>query len=124
MNTAVEPMDKLFNYRISEQLYAGSRTLVYRGIRETDQLPVVIKLLQQEYPTFNELLLFRNQYTIAKNLDLPGIVRPYSLEPYRNSYALIMEDFGGISLKDWINKEIGSNQYTLTEYCDRSEQYS
>ncbi|MEH2249023.1 trifunctional serine/threonine-protein kinase/ATP-binding protein/sensor histidine kinase [Nostoc sp.] len=118
MNTAVEPMDKLLNYRISEQLYAGSRTLVYRAIREADQLPVVIKLLQQDYPTFNELLLFRNQYTIAKNIDLPGIVHPYSLEPYRNSYALVMEDFGGISLRDWINKKIGSNQYTLTEFLD------
>ncbi|MEH1978242.1 MAG: AAA family ATPase [Nostoc sp.] len=118
MNKAVEPMDKLFNYRISEQLYAGSRTLVYRGIREADQLPVVIKLFQQEYPTFNELLLFRNQYTIAKNIDLPGIVRPYSLEPYRNSYALVMEDFGGISLRDWMNRKMGDNQYTLTEFLD------
>ncbi|MGF1936844.1 MAG: trifunctional serine/threonine-protein kinase/ATP-binding protein/sensor histidine kinase [Nostoc sp. ChiQUE02] len=118
MNTAFEPMDKLLNYQISEQLYAGSRTLVYRAIRETDQLPVVIKLLQQDYPTFNELLLFRNQYTIAKNIDLPGIVHPYSLEPYRNSYALVMEDFGGISLRDWINQKMGSNQYTLTEFLD------
>ncbi|MFN6526665.1 AAA family ATPase [Nostoc sp. ChiSLP03a] len=118
MNTAVEPMDKLLNYQISEQLYAGSRTVVYRAIREADRLPVVIKLLQQEYPTFNELLLFRNQYTIAKNLDLPGIVRPYSLEPYRNSYALVMEDFGGISLRDWLNKKMASNQYTLTEFLD------
>ncbi|MDZ7967512.1 MAG: AAA family ATPase [Nostoc sp. DedSLP03] len=118
MNTAVEPMDKLLNYQISEQLYAGSRTVVYRAIREADRLPVVIKLLQQEYPNFNELLLFRNQYTIAKNLDLPGIVHPYSLEPYRNSYALVMEDFGGISLRDWLNKKMASNQYTLTEFLD------
>ncbi|MEH1848580.1 MAG: protein kinase, partial [Nostoc sp.] len=118
MNTAVEPMDKLLNYRISDQLYAGSRTLVYRAIREADQLPIVIKLLQQEFPTFNELLLFRNQYTIAKNIDLPGIVHPYSLEPYGNSYALVMEDFGGISLKDWMNKKIGSNQYILTEFLE------
>jgi PAS domain S-box-containing protein len=118
MNTAVEPIDKLLNYQISEQLYTGSRTLVYRAIREADQLPVVIKLLQQEYPTFNELLLFRNQYTIAKNIDLPGIVRPYSLEPYRNSYVLVMEDFGGISLRDWLNQKMASNQYTLTEFLD------
>ncbi|WP_410477609.1 trifunctional serine/threonine-protein kinase/ATP-binding protein/sensor histidine kinase [Nostoc sphaeroides] len=118
MNTTVEPMSKLLNYRISEQLYAGSRTLVYRAIREADQLPVVIKLLQQDYPTFNELLLFRNQYTIAKNLDLPDIVHLYSLEPYRNSYALVMEDFGGISLRDWIKTRMESNQYTLTEFLE------
>ncbi|MCC5638228.1 trifunctional serine/threonine-protein kinase/ATP-binding protein/sensor histidine kinase [Nostoc sp. CHAB 5844] len=88
-------------YQISEELYNGSRTLVYRGYRETDLLPVVIKLLKNPYPSFSELVQFRNQYTIAKNLNSPEIIQTYSLEPYQNSYALVMEDFGGISLKEW-----------------------
>ncbi|MEH1944222.1 MAG: ATP-binding sensor histidine kinase [Nostoc sp.] len=88
-------------YRISEQLYNGSRTVVYRGYRETDSLPVVIKLLKNPYPSFSELLSFRNQYTIAKNLNSPLIVQSYSLQAYQNGYALVMEDFGGISLKDY-----------------------
>ncbi|MFN6460750.1 MAG: AAA family ATPase [Nostoc sp. DedVER02] len=88
-------------YRISQKLYNGSRTLVYRGYREIDSLPVVIKLLKNPYPSFSELLLFRNQYTIAKNLNSPLIIQTYSLEPYQNGYALVMEDFGGISLKDY-----------------------
>ncbi|OYD91788.1 histidine kinase [Nostoc sp. 'Peltigera membranacea cyanobiont' 213] len=88
-------------YRIGEELYNGSRTLVYRGYRENDSLPVVIKLLKNPYPTFSELLQFRNQYTIAKNLNSPLIIQTYSLEPYQNGYALVMEDFGGISLKDY-----------------------
>ena len=32
-------------YNVSEELYNGSRTLVYRGYRETDSLPVVINPL-------------------------------------------------------------------------------
>ncbi|QHG20215.1 ATP-binding sensor histidine kinase [Nostoc sp. ATCC 53789] len=88
-------------YCISEELYNGSRTLVYRGYREADSLPVVIKLLKNPYPSFSELLSFRNQYTITKNLHSPLIVQTYSLEPYQNGYALVMEDFGGISLNDW-----------------------
>ncbi|MEH2051661.1 ATP-binding sensor histidine kinase [Nostoc sp.] len=88
-------------YQVSEELYNGSRTLVYRGYRETDSLPVVIKLLKNPYPSFSELVQFRNQYTIAKNLNSPLIVQTYSLEPYQNGYALVMEDFGGISLKEW-----------------------
>jgi predicted ATPase/signal transduction histidine kinase len=91
-------------YRISEELYNGSRTLVYRGYRETDLLRVVIKLLKNPYPGFSELLSFRNQYTIAKNLNSPGIIQTYSLEPYQNGYVLVMEDFGGISLKEWTLK--------------------
>ncbi|MEH2138915.1 MAG: hypothetical protein V7K42_19970 [Nostoc sp.] len=53
-------------YHVSEELYNGSRTLVYRGDRETDQKPVVIKLLKNPYPSFSELVQFRNQYTIAE----------------------------------------------------------
>ncbi|AVH62115.1 AAA family ATPase [Nostoc sp. 'Peltigera membranacea cyanobiont' N6] len=92
-------------YRISEELYNGSRTLVYRGYRETDSIPVVIKLLKNPYPSLGELLQFRNQYTIAKNLNSPLIVQTYSLEPYQNAYALVMEDFGGISLKDYFTSD-------------------
>ncbi|WP_445638179.1 histidine kinase [Nostoc sp. DSM 114161] len=118
MNTAVKHISQILNYQISEQLYTSFRTLVYRGIREDDRLPVIIKLLHQEYPTFSELLQFRNQYTIAKNIDLPSIVRPYSLEPYGNSYALVMEDFGGISLREWMKTAMESNPNFLEEFLD------
>ncbi|NDJ20895.1 AAA family ATPase [Nostoc sp. B(2019)] len=103
-------------YQVSEELYNGSRTLVYRAFRESDQKPVVIKLLKNPYPSFTELVQFRNQYTIAKNLNLPGIIQTYSLEPYQNSSALVMEDFGGISLKEWSGK--CKDGVSLTEFFE------
>ena len=92
-------------YRTSEQLYSGTRTLVYRGFSESDNQPVVIKLLKSEYPTFSELVQFRNQYSIAKNIEHSGIVKHLSLEAYRNGFALVMEDFGGISLAEYITND-------------------
>ncbi|RUR86525.1 serine/threonine protein kinase [Nostoc sp. PCC 7120 = FACHB-418] len=106
-------VEKIPGYNINEELYHGSRTLVYRGYREVDQQAVVVKLLKNPYPSFNELLLFRNQYTIAKNLNSPLIVQTYSLEPCKNGYALVMEDFGGISLKEWGTRE---TQQSLEEF--------
>ncbi|MEG4811421.1 AAA family ATPase [Microcoleus sp. F8-D3] len=100
------------NYQIGKIVYAGSRTLVYRAIRTDDGLPVIIKLMKRQYPTFSELVQFRNQYSIAKNLDVPGIVKPYSLEAYHNGYALVMEDFGGISLQQFTQK----NSLTLEDF--------
>ncbi|MEH2233315.1 MAG: AAA family ATPase [Nostoc sp.] len=97
----VSSMVSIPGYDITEEIYNGSRTLVYRGYRETDSFPVVIKLLKNSYPSFSDLLQFRNQYTIAKNLNSSAIVQTYSLEAYQNGYALVMEDFGGISLKDY-----------------------
>ncbi|MEH2198159.1 trifunctional serine/threonine-protein kinase/ATP-binding protein/sensor histidine kinase [Nostoc sp.] len=102
-------------YKVSEELYNGSRTIVYRGYRETDSLPVVIKLLKNPYPSFSELLSFRNQYTIAKNLNSPLIVQTYSLQAYQNGYALVMEDFGGISLKEW---GMGGRGQSLQEFLE------
>jgi predicted ATPase/signal transduction histidine kinase len=92
-------------YKVSEELYNGSRTVVYRGYRETDSLRVVIKLLKNPYPSFSELVQFRNQYTIAKNLNSALIIQTYGLEPYQNGYMLVMEDFGGISLKDYLSND-------------------
>ncbi len=91
-------------YRIIEKIYSSSQTLIYRAIREKDQKSVVIKLMQKEYPTSQEIAQFRNQYFISKNLNTPHIVKSYSLEKYGQSYAFIMEDFGGISLRDEINR--------------------
>ncbi|MBH8563730.1 AAA family ATPase [Nostoc sp. CENA67] len=94
-------MVSLTGYQVRELIYAGSRTLVHRGIRESDHKPVIIKLLRREYPTFYELVRFRNQYTITKNLDIDGIIKPCSLEIYQKSYALVMEDLGDISLQEY-----------------------
>lgn len=109
-------MIELTGYQILDRIYSGTRTLVYRGIRICDKTPVVIKVLRSEYPSFSELVQFRNQYAIAKNLNLPGIIQTYSLEAYQNGYALIVEDFGGISLKEWT--EEGETVPCLVEFLE------
>ncbi len=117
-------INTLLGYQITEQIYAGTRTIVYRGVRESvgtdpqckNPQPVIIKLLQNDYPTFSELLQFRNQYTITKNLNSPLIIQTYSLEPYQNSYGLVMEDFGGISLHQWA--VTGEKSLSLREFLE------
>ncbi|MDJ1185247.1 trifunctional serine/threonine-protein kinase/ATP-binding protein/sensor histidine kinase [Roseofilum casamattae] len=89
------------NYRIEDLIYESDRTLVYRGQNIKNEQRVAIKLMRDEYPSVNELVQFRNQYAIAKNLDLPGIITPYALERCENRYALIMKDVGGISLAEY-----------------------
>ena len=112
-------------YRAIEQLYSGPRTLVYRGFSESDNQPVVIKLLKSEYPTFSELVQFRNHYTIAKNIESSGIVKHLSLEVYRNGFALVMEDFGGISLAEYLTNDAFGFQGKFTNcLADFLEWYS
>jgi predicted ATPase/signal transduction histidine kinase/ActR/RegA family two-component response regulator len=93
-------LEGLEGYTIIEQLYIGNRTIVYRGIRKLDGYPVVIKVLRNAFPNFSELIHFRNQHNIARIFDLPNIIKTLALESYSNSYALVMEDYGGISLQE------------------------
>ena len=84
----------ILGYILTEELYAGGRTAVYRALADADpqSSPVVIKILRSPHPSFNELVRFRNQFIIAKNLAIPGIVKPLTLEAWNHSYALVMED--------------------------------
>ncbi|MBO0350669.1 AAA family ATPase [Phormidium pseudopriestleyi FRX01] len=94
-------MHAIADYLITEKIHESIHTLVYRGSRPGDDTSVIIKIPNAEYPTVGELVRLRNQYAIAKNLNVPGIIKPLSLERDRNGLALILEDFSGISLKDY-----------------------
>ena len=95
----------LNGYRIVQEIHSGVKSLVYRGYREGDQQPAIIKLLKSEYPTLEEVTRLRNEYKIAQPLDCPSITKVYSLENYRNSFALILEDFGGSSLDQLLTNQ-------------------
>ncbi|MEM8640645.1 MAG: AAA family ATPase [Cyanobacteria bacterium P01_G01_bin.54] len=94
-------MLNLTGYQETEHLYTGTRTFVYRALRLGDDAPVIVKVLQNPHPHFNELVQFRNQYVITQNLDSPFIVKPLALERYDNGYALVMPDQGAVSLSSY-----------------------
>ena len=94
-------MLNLSGYQENKQIYSGTRTLVYRAIRTRDRQPVVIKVLRNPNPNFNELVQFRNQYIITRYLEHPAIVQPLSLYRYNNSYALVMPDSGATDIDDY-----------------------
>ncbi|QFS50060.1 hypothetical protein [Nostoc sphaeroides] len=105
MASTVPQSPEISGYTITEQIYRSLRTTVYLAIQNDQKFPVVIKVLQQKYPTFGESVQFRNQYAIAKNLPLAGIIQPLSLEQFGNGYALVMADWGGISLETYIQQQ-------------------
>ena len=102
----------LTGYQMTEKIHDSLNTVVYRGQRLSDRQAVVIKILKSEYPSFLLLVQFRHQYTITKNLEIPGVIQPLALENYRNGYALVMKDWGDISLADYIaNQAIALDQF-------------
>jgi PAS domain S-box-containing protein len=93
-------------YELFEEIHHQSKSIIYRA-KQTGvdgavaSRPVIIKTLSTEYPKHQDLINFSHQYTIAKDLELPGVVSFYSLEKYDQGYAIVMEDFGGVALDEY-----------------------
>ncbi|MBD2325435.1 PAS domain S-box protein [Alkalinema sp. FACHB-956] len=100
----MDPIVEVAGYDLGELLYESARTWVYRAVRTTDRRSVIIKLLRTPYPTVLELIQFRNQFHCARSIQSPHVVQPYALEPWQNGFALIMEDFGGVSLPTYLDR--------------------
>jgi serine/threonine protein kinase len=104
-------LPKINDYQVGEQIYKSHINLVYRAVSLADGMPVVLKMPRSDRPTHQDLLRFRNHYTIAKNLNTQGIVKPIGLENYGNGYILVMPDEGYIALSD----HISNNHLDLVE---------
>jgi len=99
-------------YEITEQIYESINSIVYQGIRKKDNKPVILKILKQDYPTAAELTHYQQEYEITNGLDLSGVINTYGIEKYQNTLVIVLEDFGGESLKQvMINR-----QFTITEF--------
>ncbi len=96
----------LSGYQILSQIYESTNSIVYRGIRQQDNQPVILKTLKQDYPTPAELTRYKQEYEIASNLNIEGVIKVYSLQAYQRMLVIVQEDFGGSSLKMLMNNPV------------------
>ncbi|HEY9596374.1 MAG TPA: serine/threonine-protein kinase, partial [Cyanophyceae cyanobacterium] len=87
---------------VTAKIYESANSVVYRGIREGDHTPVILKVLKEDYPTPAELTRYKQEYEITRSLNLDGVVKAYSLQDYQRSLVMLLEDFGGESLAKWM----------------------
>src|SRR5262245_35320594 len=101
-------------YTITEAIGESAAQTIYRGYRTQDGLPVTIKRLKNDPPTASETARLKYEYTIAKDLALPGVVRVYGLEKVGDNLALIMEDTSGRALSEIISsRKLGVREVLL-----------
>ncbi len=92
-------MRVISGYRITEQLYESNNSIVYRGQRQADGVPIVLKLLKESYPSPERIAWFKREYEVTRNVNIPGVTRIYGLETDKHHWVMVLEDFGGESLK-------------------------
>jgi len=101
-------MLKIDGYQILSSIYESINSVVYRGIRQQDNQPIILKMLKKDYPTVQELTRYKQEYEITRNLNTERVVKAYNLEAYQRTLVIILEDFGGSSLKQLINNTVGA----------------
>ncbi len=100
-------MLNLPGYQILEQIYDSHKSRVYKGYREQDNQPAIIKLLKQDYPTPKDLSRYQQEFEIISSLkNVDPVVKAYALESYQNTLVTIFEDFGGTSLSNFLLENI------------------
>ncbi|WP_437970173.1 AAA family ATPase [Sorangium sp. So ce260] len=95
----------LQDYTATEKIYEGITSVLYRGHRNADRLPVAVKLLKSEYPDPRDLAKIRHEHAVMRDLRVPGIPVVIEVGKHGNGLALIMEDSGGRSLSDMIRSQ-------------------
>ncbi|MBD2451378.1 AAA family ATPase [Nostoc sp. FACHB-152] len=88
---------------IQNKIYESDNSLVYRGIR-ADGVGIVVKMLKLDYPSPQELTRYRQEYKITSSLNLAGVIKVYNQQDYQRTLVILLEDFGGESLEQWIHK--------------------
>ncbi|HEV8622902.1 MAG TPA: AAA family ATPase [Acidimicrobiia bacterium] len=93
---------ELEGYDGIEALGESGTALLLRARPVADGTSVVIKLLKSEYPTPEEVARLAHEHRIVEDLQLDGVVRPLRIERFKHRVGLILEDFGGVSLRSMI----------------------
>ncbi|MCB1189817.1 MAG: AAA family ATPase [Leptospiraceae bacterium] len=89
-------------YESLELIYESRNSTIYRAIRKVDKKSIILKWVPKES---NSAILSHliNEYKIAQLFQSKKVIGVYSLEKMGEGNALALEDFGAVSLKEYMD---------------------
>jgi PAS domain S-box-containing protein len=102
------------DYQILGKIYESPNSLVYRATLKTDNRPIILKILKENYPTPAELTHYKQEYEVTRSFNVDSIIKTYGLQRYDNTLVMLLEDFGGQSLKSILSQRQLSLEDFLT----------
>jgi predicted ATPase/signal transduction histidine kinase/CheY-like chemotaxis protein/tRNA A-37 threonylcarbamoyl transferase component Bud32 len=99
-------------YTLTELLCEGTSAVIYRASRADDGTRVILKCLKTDYPLLEDLTRLRHEHQVLQRLKVEGIAQPIALESNQNNLVLVLENFEGISLSQFLQSQaIGLHQF-------------
>jgi len=81
-------------HTVGDPIHEGSNTLLFRGYRDADQAPVIIKV-PRDIAAPREAERLRHEHEILQAIDVPGVVKALALEPSDKGLSLVLEALPG-----------------------------
>lgn len=98
-------LPSLPGYTVINRLHRGHNCTVSKAIRDSDQQPVIIKQLNSESITPEEINRFEHEYELLNSIDVNGVMKPLPITYIDNRPILIFPDQGGISLRQLLQQQ-------------------
>lgn len=94
--------DRIPGYLIEDLIFEKDSTRVYRAKRLSDGVSVMLKSVNGEGNARDAGASLRNEFEIANQLRTSGVIQVYGLEKDQHHPIVVMEDFGGASLNNFL----------------------
>jgi len=94
-------MSKLSDYKITEQVYANASTLIQRAVRLCDQQSVILRSINNPYPTTKQLSRFTYSYELLKRFAHLNIIQVLDWVETDKSPVMVLEDHHAIDLRQY-----------------------
>ena len=107
------PTFTLPGYNFTQILSEDPKTGIYRGTREDDGVAVIVKTLRAAYPALEDVARLRHEYEVMRDLPVAGVLQPLDLVRNEHGLALLLEDFGALSLREFLAKQSGGLELEL-----------
>ncbi len=97
-------MTPIPGYELRKVIHEGLRVVVYRGVRLSDHRPVVLKLLRDAAPSRRDVSRLQREYDLLMRIKDPGVIRALDFVRAGQRAVLVLDDFGGISLREFVGE--------------------
>lgn len=92
-------MFELAGYEGLRPLHRSAGSAVYRATRSADARSVVLKVLDEEFPSPERIASFKREFEVTRLLRSAATVEALELQRLGRRWVMVLEDFGGESLR-------------------------
>ncbi|WP_428263959.1 trifunctional serine/threonine-protein kinase/ATP-binding protein/sensor histidine kinase [Haliangium sp.] len=92
-------------YRITEELHRSPNSIVFRARRSADDRPVVLKMAPDDDSSAATVSRFKQESELLLSLEVPGVIRQFGFERHGERVFIVLEDFGGESLRRLLEEQ-------------------